>query len=33
MDIVIEQKKGIKKYFQKKYIWYWIGGAVALLLI
>lgn len=33
MDIVIEQKKGIKKYFQKKYIWYWIGGVVALLLI
>ena len=33
MDIVIEQKTGIKKIFQKKYLWYWIGGAVALLLI
>ena len=33
MDIVIEQKTGIKKIFQKKYLWYWIGGAVALVLI
>ena len=33
MDRVIEQKKGVRKFFQKKYIPYWIGGAVVIVLI
>ena len=33
MDRVIEQKKGLRKYFQKKYIPYWIGGAVVIVLM
>ena len=33
MDRVIEQKKGVRKYFQKKYIPYWIGGAVVIVLM
>lgn len=33
MDRTLEQKKGIAKIFQKKYLLYWIVGAVAIALI
>ncbi|MCQ2975436.1 MAG: efflux RND transporter periplasmic adaptor subunit [Bacteroidales bacterium] len=33
MDIIIEKEKGIKKIFTKKALPYWIGGAIAILLI
>ena len=32
MDRAIEQKTGVKKIFQKKYIPYWIGGVVVIVL-
>jgi len=33
MDRTLEQKRGISKIFQKKYLLYWILGAVAIALI
>ncbi|MCR5453981.1 MAG: efflux RND transporter periplasmic adaptor subunit [Bacteroidales bacterium] len=33
MDRIIEQKTGIRKFFQKKYLPYWIGGAIAIVLV
>ena len=33
MDRVIEQKTGVKKIFQKKYIPYWVVGAVVIVLV
>ena len=32
MDRTIEQKTGIRKIFQKKYVPYWIGGVVVIVL-